>query len=453
MSEKLSVPTRSTSERRIQVEYLNLGEITLDSRNARIHSKRQLRQIGRSIATFGFNVPVLVDANGRAICGNGRIQAAQAEGIEVIPVIRIEHLTEAEARAFAIADNKLTLNAAWDEEALGETFKELASLNLDFSLDITGFSMGEIDLQIEGMEGAKAKDDDADLVSESASPVSTLGDVFKLGNHILVCGNALKEASYHAVLADERAAMVFTDPPWNLKVDGCISTGSGKTKHREFVMGSGEMRPAQFEAFLRDVTGLMARFSANGAIHCVCMDWRHTADLINASKDAYTELKNICVWVKHNAGLGSFYRSRHEMVLVFKVGDAPHRNNIELGRHGRHRSNVWEYPGVTPFGNRIEEGNLLALHPTVKPVKLVVDAILDCTARGDIVMDPFSGSGSTLIACERTGRRFRGMDLDPGYVDTAVRRWQIWTGQQAVHVATGLTFDELADEREAGHDR
>lgn len=452
MSQHAAVPARPAGERRIQVEYLNLSEITLDSRNARLHSKRQLRQIGRSIQKFGFNIPVLVDANRRLICGHGRTLAAKDEGIEVIPVIRIEHLTEAEARAFAIADNKLTENSSWDDEALGQTFKELASLDLDFSLDITGFSAAEIDLRIEGFEGADSKDDEADAVPEPAESVAKVGDVFKLGNHILGCCNAVEEASYHAVLADERAAMVFTDPPWNLKVDGCISTGTGKAKHREFVMASGEMAPAQYEAFLRDVTRLMAQFSANGAINQICIDWRHAAEVIAAGKDAYTELKNMCVWVKHNAGMGSFYRSRHELVLVFKVGDAPHRNNIELGRHGRHRSNVWEYPGVTAFGNRIEEGDLLALHPTVKPVKLVADAILDCTARGDIVLDPFSGSGSTLIACERTGRRFRGMDLDPGYVDTAVRRWQTWTGEQAIHVGTGVTFDNLAG-WEASHDR
>lgn len=453
MSRATSVPARPAGDRRIQVEYLNLNEISLDERNARVHSKRQLRQIGRSIKRFGFNVPALVDANRRLICGHGRALAAREEGIEEIPVIPIEHLTEAEARAFAIADNRLTENSSWDDEALGQTFKELALLDLDFSLDITGFSPAEIDLKIESLDSVEPKEDQADAVPEPGAPVARLGDVFKLGNHILGCFNAAEEASYHAVLVDDRAAMVFTDPPWNLKVDGVVSTGSGKTKHREFVMGSGEMDPAQFEAFLCTVTSLMARFSGNGAIHAICMDWRHAGELIAAGKQAYTEMKNICVWVKHNAGMGSFYRSRHELVLVFKVGDAPHVNNIDLGRHGRHRSNVWEYPGATAFGNRIEEGDLLALHPTVKPVKLVADAILDCTARGDIVMDPFSGSGSTLIACERTGRRFRGMDLDPGYVDTAVRRWQAWTGQQAVHVATGLTFDDLAESREAAHDR
>ena len=244
--------------------------------------------------------------------------------------------------------------------------------------------------------------------------------------------------------------MIFTDPPYNVPIEGHVS-GLGSIHHREFAMACGEMNEAQFTRFLTDVCGLAARHSRDGAIHFVCMDWRHLGELLAAGTRIYSELKNICVWVKHNAGMGSLYRSQHELVLVFKHGRAAHHNNIELGRFGRHRSNVWEYAGANSFGRATEDGNLLALHPTVKPVAMVADAILDCSARGDIILDPFLGSGTTLIAAERTGRRCHGVELDAGYLDTAIRRWQTFTGENARHAATGHSFTETESERGDRH--
>jgi hypothetical protein len=214
-------------------------------------------------------------------------------------------------------------------------------------------------------------------------------------------------------------------------------------------MASGEMDQAEFTAFLAQALRNLAAFSAAGSLHYICMDWRHLEELLAAGGDVYGELKNLCVWVKDNAGMGSLYRSRHELVLVFKQGGGAHRNNVELGRFGRNRSNVWQYPGANSFARGGAEGNLLALHPTVKPVALVADAILDCSARGDIVLDAFLGSGTTVIAAERTGRRCYGIELDPAYVDTAIRRWQVLTGGNACHGVSGRCFDDLACEAEA----
>ena len=243
-----------------------------------------------------------------------------------------------------------------------------------------------------------------------------------------------------------QAEMVFTDPPYNVPIQGHVG-GSGAIRHREFAMAAGEMDAAGFTAFLGTALGLMAHHSLDGSLHFVCMDWRHIPELQAAGDAVYTETKNVCVWAKDNAGMGSLYRSQHELVFVFKSGRAPHRNNVELGRHGRHRSNLWSYPGVNSFGRRSEEGDLLALHPTVKPVAMVADAILDCTARGDLVLDPFLGSGTTLVAAERVGRRCRALELDPLYIDTAVRRWQALTGETARHAQSGRTLDDLAAER------
>lgn len=234
--------------------------------------------------------------------------------------------------------------------------------------------------------------------------------------------------------------MVFADPPYNVQISSIV--GRGKIKHREFASASGEMSPEEFEAFLVKTLSLTVQYSRVGSIHYICMDWRHLSEALAAGKQVYTEFKNLVVWAKTNAGQGSFYRSQHELILVFKNGEAPHQNNIELGRHGRSRSNVWTYAGVNTFrAGRLDE---LSIHPTVKPVGLVADAMRDCSRRGDIILDPFMGSGTTILAAERVGRRGYGLEIDPLYVDAAIRRWQDFTKRDAVLKATGQTFDEVA---------
>src|SRR5438309_4297758 len=313
--------------------------------------------------------------------------------------------------------------------------------------------MGEIDLRISSLEDKPAQDaDPADVLPESPAgpPVSKVGDLWLLGRNRLLCGSALDTLAFTALMGQERAATVFTDPPYNVEIDGHAS-GLGAIHHRPFPMGFGEMNRAEFTAFLAQACRNLAAFGAAGSLHFICMDWRHLDELLAAGAEAYGELKNLCVWVKDNAGLGSLYRSQHEFVLVFKERGGAHRNNIQLGQFGGNRGNVCNYPGANSFARSGAEGNLLALHPTVKPAALVADAILDCSARGDIVLDAFLGSGTTVIAAERTGRRCCGLELDPAYVDTIVRRWQALTGGSARHAASGRSFDDLAREAEAAN--
>jgi DNA modification methylase len=425
-----------------------IAELKLDPKNPRLHDARQVRQIARSIEAFGFNVPVLIDANLKVIAGHGRILACQQLGRTQVPTIMLEHLTEAQARAFMIADNRLTENSVWDDRLLAEQLKDLAVLDLDFSLEATGFEMGEIDLRIESLTSeGEVKDDPADAIppATNAPAVSHAGDLWLLGQHRVLCGSALEDGSYEMLMGKKKAAMGFTDPPYNVPIEGNVS-GLGGIHHREFAMASGEMNEAEFTRFLLRVCSLLADHSASGSIHFICMDWRHMAELMSAGCQAYTELKNLCVWTKDNAGMGSLYRSQHELVFVFKSGTEHHRNNIQLGQFGRNRSNVWRYPGANSFSRSGDEGNLLALHPTVKPVALVADAIMDCSARGEVVLDNFLGSGTTVMAGERTGRRCYGLEIDPLYVDTIVRRWQAYTGDRARHGASGRSFDEVAVE-------
>src|ERR1700730_7308754 len=435
----------------LKIIYQQLDDLKLDPGNPRVHTKRQIGQIASSIRNFGFNVPVLVGRHGDVIAGHGRLMACPELGITEGPTLCLDHLTPAQARAFMIADNRLTEIAIWDDRLLAEQLRDLSLSGLDFSLEVTGFEMGEIDLRIASLDDLRVGDEDpADVLPEVAvgPPVSKLGDLWLLGRNRLLCGSALGAASFPAVLRKESATMVFTDPPYNVEIDGHAS-GLGAIHHRPFPMASGEMDKAEFTAFLAQACRNLAAFSAAGSLHFICMDWRHLDELLVAGAEAYGELKNLCVWVKDNAGMGSLYRSQHELVLVFKQRGGAHRNNVQLGRFGRNRSNVWHYPGANSFARSGAEGNLLALHPTVKPVALVADAILDCTERGGIVLDAFLGSGTTVIAAERTGRRCYGMELDPAYVDTAIRRWQTLTGGSARHAASGRLFDDLARGAEA----
>ena len=436
--------------RDIVVVYRPVSALKLDPHNPRVHSPRQIRQIARSIGAFGFNVPVLVDSALKLIAGHGRVLAAQQLGLAELPTISLDHLTDAQARAFLIADNKRTDNSIWDDQLLAQQLRDLALLDLDFSLEATGFEVGEIDLRIEGLTAQSSADDDpADAipVAQAGSPITRVGDLWLLGEHRVCCGSALDQNAYTILLNGEKAALVFSDPPYNMPIDGNVC-GLGSIHHREFAMASGEMSPAEFIGFLTGALSLCARHSEDGSLHFLCMDWRHMAELLAAGREVYAELKNLCVWAKDNPGMGSLYRSQHEVIFVFKHGRESHRYNIQLGKYGRNRGNVWRYPGMNSAARATDEGNLLALHPTVKPVALVADAILDCSARGDIVLDAFLGSGTTVIAAERTGRRCSGLEIDPLYVDTIVRRWQAYCGGRAVNAASGKSFAELEVEVE-----
>jgi DNA modification methylase len=366
--------------------------------------------------------------------------------MEEAPTICLEHLSSHQIRAFMLADNRLTENASWDEKLLGEQLKVLADAELDFDIELTGFEMGEIDVFIEGLTpDIKEEENEVPTDASFGSIVSRVGDLWQLGRNRVLCGNALDPAAFQALMGNAQASLVFTDPPYNVQIDG-HATGLGKVHHREFAMASGEMTSSEFTDFLHRALQLLADHSVDGSIHYVCMDWRHILELLGAGSSVYEEQKNVCVWVKDNAGMGSLYRSQHELIFVFKKGDAPHHNNVQLGRMGRHRSNVWNYPGANSFSRQGED--LLSVHPTVKPVAMVTDAIMDCSSRGDIVLDSFLGSGTTLIAAERVGRICYGIELEPQYVDATVHRWQKLTGLHAVEQGTERTFAEVQEERQ-----
>jgi ParB-like chromosome segregation protein Spo0J len=434
--------------RDLRIEERPIASLTLRRRNPRTHSAKQIRQIAHSIETFGFTNPVLIDSSSTVIAGHGRVRAAKLLGMSAVPALTLEHLTEAQIRAYVIADNKLAENAGWDRELLAIELQELAELDLGFDLEVIGFETAEIDLLV-GDAAASDAQDPADTISEidpTVPVISRAGDLWSIGPHRLLCGDATDADAYARLMDGAKAQLVFVDPPYNVAIDGHVS-GLGRVKHAEFAMASGEMSEAEFTAFLETTLGHHAASSADGAIHFVCMDWRHLRELLAAGQLVYSELKNVCVWVKTNAGMGSLYRSQHELVCAFKVGSEQHVNNVELGRFGRTRTNVWRYAGVNSFGAGRDEA--LAMHPTVKPVRMVADAILDCSRRGAAVLDGFAGSGTTLLAAERTSRIGYGLEIDPRYVDVAIRRLAEHAGLEAVHTESGRTFTELAAERTA----
>jgi DNA modification methylase len=424
-----------------QPGHRSIEDLKPSTRNPRTHAKKQVAQLRNSILQFGFTAPILVDDQDNIIAGHGRYLAATELGLEQVPVIVISGLSDAKKRALALADNKIALNSGWDRELLAAELSQLgAALAADhLDVDITGFEPVEIDALMGDLIDPEA--DPADQAPQlRATPVSKRGDVWQLGGHRLGCGDSAADPDLRALMGDQRAAMVFADPPYNVAISSVV--GRGKIKHREFDVASGEMSSAQYPTFLARHFGLLAHYAAAGALHYICMDWRHLREVLAAGDTAFGPLVNLIVWAKTNAGQGSFYRSQHELILLFRSGAGPHLNNIELGRHGRSRANVWTYAGVNAFrAGRLDE---LAIHPTVKPVALVADAMRDCTRRGDIVLDPFMGSGTTLLAAERVGRRAYGLEIDPLYVDAAIRRWQAFTRRDAMLTTTGQTFDEVA---------
>ncbi len=434
---------------RLNLKYAGCTAFKLDPFNARKHSQRQLAMLGAAIKAFGFTNPVLVDETFTVIAGAARLQAAMAIGLQEIPFIQLDHLSAVQKKALAISDNKLGDLSQFDPERLSETLRELTKL--DFRIELTGFLTAEADVLIEppmigGPAAARADPVDRFELPDPATTraVSRKGDLWLLESHRILCGDALSREDYQRVLEGARAQMVFTDPPYNVRVHGHVS-GLGRTQHREFPMASGEMSKEQFTRFLLDFMRHCADHSVEGSIHYVFMDWRHLPEVLAAGEQAYDEFKNLVVWNKTNASMGSLYRSKHELVLVFKHGTGPHINNVELGRHGRYRTTVWDYPGVNTFRAGREED--IAAHPTPKPVGLVADAMRDCSKRNGLVLDPFGGSGATLLAAERTGRRAALIELDPLYVDVAVERWQRLTGKAAVLAGDARRFAEVADAR------
>jgi DNA modification methylase len=417
-----SAPAAETALRQLTAVYRPIASLVPDPRNARTHPRRQVEQIKASIREFGFANPVLSDPEGRLIAGHGRLMAARELGLAEVPVIELEGLSEAQQKALRLADNKIALNAGWDVEILKLELADLSLPAFEFDLSLTGFASGEIDVILK----ESAEPEEEVIPAVPAEPAARLGDIWQLGEHRIGCGDGRDVTFLERVIGEgAQIDAAFLDPPYNVKING---HANAKGRHREFAMASGEMTTSAFRTFLADTLGACAKVSRPGAVHFICMDWRHMDDVSAACASLYDELLNICVWNKSNAGMGSLYRSKHEMVFVYRVPGASHYNAVELGKHGRNRTNVWDYASVNSMrGSRRED---LALHPTVKPVAMVADAICDVTRQGELVLDIFLGSGTSLVAAERVGRRFRGVELDPLYVDVALERWRNLTGRE-----------------------
>lgn len=430
----------------ISIEYLPVDQLAASPRNARTHSRKQKALIAESIRRFGMVTPVAIGPDNQLVYGHARVEAAKLVGLEKVPVVRLDHLSDDERRAYLLADNRLALESGWDRELLALELRELEAL--DFSLPALGFSLAEIDSLYEDHDDAKVAGvdmrDDA-LPEARDQTVTRPGDMWLLGNHRLIQGDARDGQVYECLLGDEIIDVVFADPPYNLTIENNVS-GLGKVRHGNFAFASGEMSPDQFTGFLTDGFHPAAARMRDGAIAFVCMDWRHMSELKTAGLAVFDELKNVCIWNKRNAGMGAFFRSKYEMVFVFKKGSAPHINTFGLGGEGRHRSNVWDYAGVSGISKTGRDE--LAMHPTVKPVAMIVDALKDVSGRGAFVLDNFAGSGSTLIAAEKCGRRARLIEYDPHYCDTIVRRWQLYTGKNATLNNGGATFEDTEVQRQ-----
>ena len=432
---------------RLHTEYLAINALKTNPRHARKHSTQAIEKLAVSMRNMGFIVPLIVNADGMILAGHGRYRAAQKLGLKDVPVIRVHHLTEAMQRAYALADNKLAELGCWDDELLRielQALIEIETTDVDFQCEFTGFSTADIDIAL-ATPGSAGSDDECDPEPAlQRIAITRCGDLWWLGPHRVICGDSMERSVYEALLGSDRAQIVIADPPYNVPIDGYVG-GLGKHKHREFAMASGEMTSAQFTAFLTGSFALLKAFSNDGSLHYQFMDKKHIAEILAAGVAVYDECKDMLVWVKTNAGMGSLYRSQHELIFLFKHGTAPHVNNIRLGATGRYRTNVLTYAGANTF--RPDRDDDLAAHPTPKPVGLIADLLRDTSRRHDLVLDNFGGGGTTLMAAERTGRRAALIEIDPLYVDATLRRWQRKTGLPARLAATGETFTAVEQRR------
>jgi DNA modification methylase len=414
-------------------------DLIVPARKLRKIEAAHVREVATAISTLGFCDPVLIDEQNRVINGVVRVEAAKLLGLPRLPCIRASHLSASERRLVRLALNRLGEKGSWDFDELKLELQEL--ILEDAPIEITGFSMTDVDQLT--LDGEPPAVEAGPLAPEAdAKPIAQLGDIFALDQHRIICGDATDPHTLETLMSGDAAQLILTDEPYNVQIGGHVSRGA----HREFVMASGEMTDAEFQAFNAAWIGASLPYLCDGGLFGTFIDWRGYPAVMAAARQLGLAPFNLIVWAKTNAGMGSLYRSQHELLPLFKKGKGSHINNVELGKNGRWRSNVWTYPGASSMGSDARQG--LEHHPTVKPVAMLEDALLDMTERGDIVLDPFLGSGSTLMAAEKTGRRCRGLELDPRYVDVIVRRYQAVTGQQAVLESTGETYDQLAMRRQ-----
>lgn len=443
MANSPAVP--SLPNRKLTIEYVPTDQVKPDPRNPRRRSKSQIIALAKGIDAYDQCLPICVDDDLHIITGEGIWLACQRLKRPTVAIVRLSHLSPAQQRAFQIASNRLAELSSWDDRKLAEALRDL-SAEIDLDIELTGFTCAEVEFRINGLASMTEAEEDEVSPPEPDRQVTQVGDfwVFPRG-HRLFCADATIAASFERLMANKRCAVVLTDPPYGLHIGDYV--GLGSIKHREFVMGSEGMSPEELRTFLAQVCAHAGAHIRPGGLAYIFMDWRGISQLLEVGVRQFGELKNLAVWVKDTAGMGSLYRSQHELCAIFKNGKGRHQNNIQLGRFGRNRSNTWFYAGMGGLGRRSEEGDLLAMHPTVKPIQMFADVLLDCSLRGDIVLDPFLGSGTCLLAAERTGRRCHGLELDPLYVDLAIRRFRRVSGDEPTCAATGKTFSRIAAER------
>ena len=440
-----SVVARNDPAPKLRSERWPVERLKGADRRSRRTSPEQLERVTRSISMFGFLKPILIDARGRIVDGHILVEVARRMGLPDIDCVVVDHLSEDELRLARIALNRIQEAGEWDLDELSLELGDLHALDLD--LTVSGFEVSELDLILDGGSALASLDDG--IPAKSAIAVSQLGDLWCLDQHRLLCGDSLDPRSYELVLAGRTIDCVFSDPPYNIKIEGVVS-GKGKTKHRDFAMGVGEMSDERFTTFLSDYLTLCREHASQGAVIFACMDWRQADLLMLAGRDAGLHRINKAIWTKGHGGMGSLYRSAYEEVVVFCAAASPATNNVLLGKYGRNRTNVWSYPGANQQGSSASK--TLGDHPTPKPVELVADALLDVTKRGQLILDPFMGSGTTMIAAEAVDRIACGIELEPGFVDVIIDRWQRVTGKKAVHARSGKSFDQLREEQLRGSD-
>lgn len=437
---------------------LRLSEMALSDLRASPHRTRRstpehVARLAKSIADLGFTVPILV-CDSEIVDGHVRVEAASQLGLEKVPAIEVGHLSPVEVRKLRLALNRTAELGEWDLDQLRGEIIALETLEVD--LDSTGFTVQDLDIIRLTDVDEDVGEDWEDILEAEGPAVSRTGDLWLLGEHRIVCGNALEADVTARLLGGEPVDLVLTDPPYNVPIAGNVS-GLGRKVHGEFAMASGEMDDDEWQAFLDRTLAVLADSLAEGGVVFAFMDWRSIDRLYAAGAAAKLNLINLVVWYKQAGAMGGLYRSAHELIAVFCKGASPRTNNVALGRHGRNRTNVWEAPGANRRGSSANA--MLSQHATPKPVELCVDAILDVTQRGGTVLDIFLGSGTTLIAAEKTGRACRGIEIEPRFVDVTIRRWEAFTGQEAVLEATGGTFAQVSEGRarmdaeECGEDR
>ncbi len=427
---------------RSRIEEVAVCDLKIDPLDPWKQNKEDIERAIPFIKRFSGDVlPVMIDADNNVVIGAAFVQGAKKVGVRSLRVVRQAFANPTERKLFSVAATKILNTGFWDGTALAEAMLEFEKSIEDFSHDLIAFPPGVLDKLIGGAISSEGADNVP--ITKSLKPVSYIGQVWTARGHRIMCADSTDAEALAILMAGKLAAAALLDPPFGCPIKGFVSSTG---KHREFVQASGEMSEPELFEFFQRLCRAIAMILRPGALSYMFIDWRSLHLLLQAGQEVFGKLANLCVWSKDRGGMGSLYRSQHELVLVFRQPGAKHTNNVQLGKHGVNRTNVWAYPSAAS-SRKGREGDLLKSHPTPKVAEMIADAMLDCTFRGEIVVDTFIGSGTSLIAAERTGRLCFGMDLDPLYVDLAIRRWQAWTGEKAIDADTGRTFDDLADSK------